>query len=80
MSGKHPAVLAVQRERAQSLQLRLVDQITRFAGSINFVYIHRQADGVRAEVVGERRVFGTFRSVWRTAPPREHGQPAGPPG
>jgi uncharacterized membrane protein len=37
---RHPAVLAVQRERAQSVQLRIADQITRFAGSIQFVYLH----------------------------------------
>ena len=37
---RHPAVLAVQRERAQNIQLRIADQITRFAGSIQFVYIH----------------------------------------
>ena len=37
---RHPAVVAVQRERAQSLQLRVADQITRFAGSMQFVYIH----------------------------------------
>jgi uncharacterized membrane protein len=37
---RHPAVLAVQRERAQNVQLRMADQITRFAGSIVFVYIH----------------------------------------
>jgi uncharacterized membrane protein len=37
---RNPAVLEVERERARSLQLRLADQITRFAGSMRFVYIH----------------------------------------
>jgi uncharacterized membrane protein len=37
---RHPAVIAVQRERAENIQLRVADQITRFAGSMQFVYIH----------------------------------------
>jgi uncharacterized membrane protein len=37
---RHPAVMAVQRQRAQNIQLRVADQITRFAGSMQFVYIH----------------------------------------
>jgi uncharacterized membrane protein len=37
---RHPAVLGVQRKRAQNVQLRVADQITRFAGSMQFVYIH----------------------------------------
>ena len=36
----HPTVLKLQEMRAASLQLRLADQITRFAGSMRFVYIH----------------------------------------
>jgi uncharacterized membrane protein len=36
----HPVVLQHQAERAQRLQLRLADTITRFAGSMTFVYIH----------------------------------------
>ncbi|MGV9662405.1 DUF1003 domain-containing protein [Nocardia niigatensis] len=37
---RHPAVLKVQEERAASFQLRIADWITKFAGSMNFVYIH----------------------------------------
>lgn len=37
---RHPAVLAVQKQRAADFQLHLADQITSFAGSIQFVYIH----------------------------------------
>ena len=37
---RHPAVAAVQRERAANVQLRIADTITRFAGSMQFVYIH----------------------------------------
>lgn len=36
----HPALLKQQEMRAASFQLRLADQITRFAGSMQFVYIH----------------------------------------
>jgi uncharacterized membrane protein len=36
----HPAVLAHQAERAASIQLRIADAITKFAGSMWFVYIH----------------------------------------
>ncbi|MFC4909406.1 DUF1003 domain-containing protein [Actinomadura gamaensis] len=36
----HPARLAVERERAEDLQLRVADGITRFAGSMAFVYLH----------------------------------------
>ena len=36
----HPAVLEQQAQRAQSIQLRIADWITAFAGSMNFVYLH----------------------------------------
>ncbi|MCI0157748.1 DUF1003 domain-containing protein [Leifsonia shinshuensis] len=36
----HPAVLAQAEHRAASLQLRIADGITAFAGSMAFVYIH----------------------------------------
>ena len=36
----HPVVLKHQEERASRLQLRLADAITRFAGTMMFVYIH----------------------------------------
>ena len=36
----HPAVLEHQAQRAASIQLRLADAITSFAGSMQFVYIH----------------------------------------
>ncbi|WP_328601470.1 DUF1003 domain-containing protein [Nocardia terrae] len=37
---RHPALLKVQEQRAESYQLRVADWITKFAGSMNFVYIH----------------------------------------
>jgi uncharacterized membrane protein len=36
----HPAVEAVFAARAQKVELRLADAITRFAGSMPFVYVH----------------------------------------
>jgi uncharacterized membrane protein len=40
---KHPVVVQHQAHRAQDLQLRLADAITKFAGSMLFVYIHAVA-------------------------------------
>jgi uncharacterized membrane protein len=36
----HPAVLDEAKRRRASIQLRLADRITAFAGSMNFVWIH----------------------------------------
>jgi uncharacterized membrane protein len=36
----HPVVLAMRARQAQDVQLRIADAITRFAGSMNFVYLH----------------------------------------
>jgi uncharacterized membrane protein len=36
----HPALLTHAEERAQSVQNRIADVITRFAGSMWFVYLH----------------------------------------
>jgi uncharacterized membrane protein len=36
----HPAVLEHQAQRAASVQVRLADAITAFAGSMQFVYLH----------------------------------------
>ena len=36
----NPAILEEQARRASDIQLRIADQITGFAGSMNFVYIH----------------------------------------
>ena len=39
-SGSSPALLLHLRERSKSRENRAADQITRFAGSMRFVYIH----------------------------------------
>jgi len=36
----HPVILEQQRQRAASLQLRIADAITAYAGSMPFVYVH----------------------------------------
>jgi uncharacterized membrane protein len=36
----HPAVLEEAKRRRSSIQLRLADRITAFAGSMNFVWLH----------------------------------------
>ncbi|MCW2831220.1 MAG: hypothetical protein JWP31_1912 [Aeromicrobium sp.] len=36
----HPVVVALREVRERSIQLRVADAITSFAGSMNFVYIH----------------------------------------
>jgi len=36
----HPAYVRVAEKRASQVQLRIADAITRFAGSMAFVYIH----------------------------------------
>jgi uncharacterized membrane protein len=40
MDRHHPAVVAHRKHRAEDLQLRIADAITKFAGSMPFVYIH----------------------------------------
>jgi uncharacterized membrane protein len=43
---RHPAISEYQAKRAADFQLRLADLITRFAGSMMFVYIHAVAFAV----------------------------------
>jgi uncharacterized membrane protein len=42
----HPVVLAVAEKQAADLQLKIADTITRFAGSMAFVYLHVVLFGV----------------------------------
>lgn len=37
---EHPVVVKQREHRAANLQLRLADAITKFAGSMSFVYLH----------------------------------------
>jgi uncharacterized membrane protein len=38
--SEHPVVAKQRRARAEDIQLRIADGITRFAGSMAFVYLH----------------------------------------
>lgn len=38
--ARHPVVVAHLEQRAGDVQLRVADAITRFAGSMTFVYLH----------------------------------------
>jgi uncharacterized membrane protein len=38
--NNHPALVAVAEARAASTQLKVADSITKFAGSMMFVYVH----------------------------------------
>jgi uncharacterized membrane protein len=46
---RHPAVLAEASRRAASVQLRIADTITAFAGSMRFVYVHAAFQQVKAD-------------------------------
>ena len=37
---QHPTVVAQQEQRAASIQVRIADGITKYAGSMQFVYVH----------------------------------------
>jgi uncharacterized membrane protein len=56
---RHPALLAAERERAQKTQLRLADRITRYAGSMAFVYAHAAVFATWMLVI-ERRPWPTL--------------------
>jgi uncharacterized membrane protein len=42
----HPVVIAHEQHRDETLQLRIADAITKFAGSMPFVYIHAGLFGI----------------------------------
>jgi uncharacterized membrane protein len=42
----HPVVTAAAEKRAADIQLKVADTITRFAGSMEFVYLHILAFGI----------------------------------
>ncbi|MDQ1645927.1 MAG: hypothetical protein QOJ50_2111, partial [Cryptosporangiaceae bacterium] len=37
---EHPVVVKLRERRANDVQLRVADAITKFAGSMSFVYLH----------------------------------------
>ena len=52
MTPHHPVVVAHRRKRAESLQLRIADGITKYAGSMAFVYVHAAHRRAQPDSVG----------------------------
>jgi uncharacterized membrane protein len=61
-SSVHPTVLAEARKRAGSVQLRVADAITTFAGSMWFVYVHILLFAIWM-IFGERSPWPTLTLV-----------------
>jgi uncharacterized membrane protein len=59
----HPALAAHARQRAQSLQNRIADAITRFAGSMAFVYVHLVWFGLWIGLRVEKFPFGLLTMI-----------------
>jgi len=60
--SEHPTVVKLRERRAADVQLRVADAITRFAGSMSFVYLHVVAFAVWMLVV-ERSPWPTLTLV-----------------
>ena len=58
----HPAVLDQAKKRSEDFQLRIADQITAFAGSMKFVYIHATLFAIWM-LVFEKRPWPTLTLV-----------------
>ena len=59
----NPAIAEHAHERAQSLQNRLADRITAFAGSMSFVYIHLTWFGCWIVLRVEKYPFGLLTMI-----------------
>ena len=59
----HPALVQHANQRAASLQNRIADAITRFAGSMAFVYIHVLWFGLWILFKVERYPFGLLTMI-----------------
>ena len=60
---QHPALLQHQRARAESIQNRVADTITTFAGSMMFVYIHLAWFAVWITFRVEKYPFGLLTMI-----------------
>jgi uncharacterized membrane protein len=60
---KHPALVRHNEERLQSLQSRIADAITSFAGSMTFVYVHIAWFALWIVIGVERYPFGLLTMV-----------------
>jgi uncharacterized membrane protein len=59
----NPALVRQTHERAQSLQNRVADRITAFAGSMSFVYIHLAWFGCWIGLGVERYPYGLLTMI-----------------
>jgi uncharacterized membrane protein len=59
----HPALLELGEERARSVQNRIADTITRFAGSMWFVYLHIAWFSIWIVLGIERYPFGLLTMI-----------------
>ena len=59
----NPAVVDHARERAESVQNRIADQITSFAGSMRFVYIHILWFGLWIGLGAEKYPYGLLTMI-----------------
>jgi uncharacterized membrane protein len=60
---KHPALVRHNEERLKSLQSRIADAITSFAGSMTFVYVHIAWFALWILIGVERYPFGLLTMV-----------------
>src|SRR5436305_679946 len=58
-----PALMKHQEERARDVQNRIADQITRFSGSMTFVYIHILWFGLWIGLGVEKYPFGLLTMI-----------------
>jgi Protein of unknown function (DUF1003) len=59
----HPALIEVREERARSVQNRAADSITRFAGSMWFVYLHIAWFSIWIALGVERYPYGLLTMI-----------------
>ena len=60
---QHPALLAHQAARAENVQNRIADRVTRFAGSMAFVYLHMLWFAVWIGLRVEKYPFGLLTMI-----------------
>ena len=63
LAPKHPALIEHAQHRQESLQHRVADHITRFAGSMVFVYVHVLWFGAWIVFRVERYPFGLLTMI-----------------
>jgi uncharacterized membrane protein len=59
----HPALLELGDERARSVQNRVADSITRFAGSMSFAYLHIAWFAIWVALGIERYPYGLLTMI-----------------